>query len=162
MERAAMNELLRGSIAGFVATAPMSLAMRAGEKLVPAHNKGHLPPRQVTESALRKLGLRKLLARDDRRTAALVAHYGFGASAGALLGVVATKASSVPRPVTGAAVGAAVWAASYLGWLPAANLRQNSNDEPAERNLQMISAHLVWGAVAGILLDAMNFDLERR
>jgi hypothetical protein len=47
---------------------------------------------------------------------------------------------------------------SYLGWLPAANLHENSADDPVERNLQMIAAHLVWGAVAGALLDAMSSD----
>jgi len=140
------------------ATAPVSLAMRAGERLIPIHHKGHLPPRQITENLLSKLGLKKFFHREHRKTAALLAHYGFGAAAGALLGATAAKSTSIPKPVAGAAIGILVWGASYLGWLPAVNLRENSADEPAERNLQVIAAHLVWGAVAGALLDAISAE----
>jgi hypothetical protein len=157
-----MNPLVRGSLAGLAATVPMSLAMRAGERFIPLHNKGHLPPRQITESVLAKLGLRKFLHREHRETAALLAHYGFGTAAGALLGLAANKSTSIPKPVVGAATGLAVWAASYIGWLPAANLRRNSAEEPTERNLQMIAAHLVWGAAAGALLEAMTSQRTNR
>jgi uncharacterized membrane protein YagU involved in acid resistance len=151
-----MNSVLRGSLAGLAATAPMSLAMRAGEKFIPVHDKGHLPPRRVTENLLSKLGLRKFLPREHRETAALLAHYGFGAAAGALFGVTAARTTSIPKPVSGAAVGVLVWAASYLAGLPAAGLHANMADEPLERSVQMIGAHLVWGAVAGALLEAMS------
>ena len=156
-----MNSAIQGSLAGLVATAPMSLAMRAGEKLIPLHNKGHLPPRQVTDGLLSKLGWLKFLRREHRETAALVAHYGFGAAAGALVGLTAARTSTVPKPVTGAAVGVFVWAASYLGWLPAIDIRKNMLGEPAERNLQMIAAHIVWGAAAGALLEAMNRQTQQ-
>jgi hypothetical protein len=151
-----MNSVVRGSLAGLAATAPMSLAMRTGEKLIPVHDKGHLPPRQVTEGLLRKLGLRKFLDREHRETASLLAHYGFGAAAGALLGATTARTTSIPKPVTGAAVGVLVWAASYLGGLPAAGLRENMLNEPPERAMQMIGAHLVWGAIAGALFEAMS------
>jgi uncharacterized membrane protein YagU involved in acid resistance len=151
-----MMHVLRGSLAGLIATVPMSLVMRVSERLIPIHNKGHLPPRQITESMLSKLGVRHHLDRNERRAAASIAHYGFGATAGALLGELAARPSTIPKPVVGAVVGSLVWAASYMGWLPLANVRRSAAEEPLERNVQMILAHVVWGAVAGTLLDAME------
>jgi len=87
-----------------------------------------------------------------------LAHYGFGASAGCLLGVVASDPRPLPRPLTGALVGTLVWATSYMGWLPATGIRRNATKEPAGRNVQMVAAHLVWGCIAGALLDRLSVD----
>jgi putative membrane protein len=53
-------------------------------------------------------------------------------------------------------VGSLVWAGSYLGWLPALGLRQSATRDYPSRNIQMIAAHLVWGAVAEALLDGID------
>jgi hypothetical protein len=39
-----------------------------------------------------------------------------------------------------------------------ADIRRSAHQEPAGRNLQMIAAHVVWGCVAGALLDRLNAD----
>ena len=44
-----LQKLLRGALAGFVATAPMSLSMLIGWRLLPKREKYHLPPRLITE-----------------------------------------------------------------------------------------------------------------
>lgn len=152
------RELIEGSIAGLIATAPMTWTMQAGEELVPRTSRGKLPPRQITERILSKTGLRRRLDEDDRSAASVVAHYGFGTAAGCLLGLAATAAPAVPRPAIGVVVGLSVWAGSYMGWLPASGVRRSAHREPAGRNIQMIAAHVVWGCFAGAMLDRLNVD----
>ena len=155
-----IEQVVQGGLAGLVATAPMTAVMRAGERFVPLTNKvanwGHLPPRQITEHALHEIGVNQELDESDRSVAATLAHYGFGTAAGGLLGLAASNLSEVPRPVLGAAFGVGVWAASYAGWLPLVGIRRHATEEPAGRNIQMIAAHIVWGAAAGAALDAMS------
>jgi len=49
------------------------------------------------------------------------------------------------RQGTGAGYGVAVWALSYLGWIPALNVLKPATQHPPRRDLLMIAAHLVWG-----------------
>jgi hypothetical protein len=155
-----LEQMVQGSLAGLVATGPMTAVMRAGERLVPLNNKvadrGKLPPRQITERVLHEAGVNQELGEQQRSAAATLAHYGFGAAAGGFLGLAASELRSVPRPMLGAAVGVAVWAASYAGWLPLVGIRRSATQEPAGRNLQMVAAHVVWGAAAGAALAAMS------
>jgi hypothetical protein len=150
-----MPNLVEGAAAGLVATAPMTWTMWATDRLLPPHAQRRLPPQQVTEELLEKAGLRDELDQPRRSSLATIAHYGFGAAAGGLL-AVAAKNSPLPKPLTGAVVGGLVWAGSYLGWLPALDIRKSATRDYPGRNVQMIVAHLVWGAVAGALLDGGN------
>ncbi|HAE50229.1 MAG: hypothetical protein CMO30_07955 [Tistrella sp.] len=50
-----------------------------------------------------------------------------------------------------------MWAASYLGWIPAARILKPATRHPWRRNLLMIAAHLVWGASLAKGLE----DLDR-
>lgn len=157
-----MREVIEGSLAGLIATAPMTWTMRAGEQLVPRASQGRLPPRQITERVLAKAGVQHKLDEDERSAASMAAHYGFGTAAGCLLGLAAATTPTLPRPAAGILVGLSVWAGSYLGWLPATGIRRSAHREPAGRNAQMIAAHIVWGCVAGALLDCLNVDRNER
>jgi hypothetical protein len=152
-----MTSLVKGCLSGLIATAPMTWTMHSTQGLVPRRQRGRLPPKQITENMLAKAGVRSELDHQGREAAATAAHYAFGATAGALLGPLAAR-TPLPSPLCGAAVGLAVWGASYLGWLPAAGVRRSATREPAGRNIQMIAAHLVWGCVAGALLDRVGVD----
>jgi uncharacterized membrane protein YagU involved in acid resistance len=155
-----LEQAIQGGLAGLVATGPMTAVMRAGERLVPITGKvadrGKLPPRQITERVLHEAGVRHEFDERERSAAATIAHYGFGTAAGGLLGLAASSLKATPRPVLGAAVGVAVWAASYAGWLPLTGMRRSASEEPAGRNVQMIAAHIVWGVAAGAALDVMS------
>jgi uncharacterized membrane protein YagU involved in acid resistance len=50
-----------------------------------------------------------------------------------------------PSKKSGAVAGAAVWLASYMGWIPAVGILEPATKHPARRNGLMIAAHLVWG-----------------
>jgi hypothetical protein len=50
----------------------------------------------------------------------------------------------------------AVWAGSYLGWLPAAGILSPATEHPARRNALMIASHVVWGAAAGVIVERLS------
>jgi uncharacterized membrane protein YagU involved in acid resistance len=93
----------------------------------------------------------------DRRQATTLAHYGYGTAMGAIYGVVQrhVRMRSVPA---GIAFGLGVWAVSYLGWLPTFGWRASAGRQSVRRNLMMIAAHIVWGAVLGASRSGQNSD----
>lgn len=127
-----MKRVVHGAIAGFCATMAMTVAMRALDQQLNLKDQYPLPPREITQD---------LLHSGDRQAAplTLLAHFGFGALAGALYG-------TLPRKVPGVLFGPVVWGASYLGWVPLTGILKPATRHPAGRNLLMIAAHFVWGA----------------
>jgi len=134
-----------GAIAGIVATAPMTLAMRYLHERLPPERGYPLPPRELVErSFLKRLG--------PSGDMTIIAHFLYGAAAGAIFAGLWRR----PRLVTGAAYGAGVWAASYLGWIPAVSLLRSAHRHPMERNLLMLGVHLVWGSCLAASLTEMD------
>lgn len=130
------SRLLLGAIAGFAATAAMTAVMSRLHARLPADERYPLPPREISERSIR-------MSDDEAmKDAATAAHMAYGAASGAALAAVDPGAS----PLRGAAEGAAIWAASYFGWIPAAGILRPAHDHPFRRNALMIAAHLVWGA----------------
>ena len=150
-----MARLLTGTIAGFGATVPMTLAMVAMHRRLPRRQRYPLPPRQITMTAAAKIGARKHLDESERTGLTLLAHFGYGAAVGALFGLVAPREMSRAIPA-GIAYGLLVWAGSYLGLLPALRLLSPATRHPKERNALMIAAHVVWGATVGALSPVLR------
>jgi uncharacterized membrane protein YagU involved in acid resistance len=148
------TRLLLGGIAGFVATLPMTATVRLIHRQLPPRERYPAPPRELIDSASGAAGAD--LDDETARDITLAAHYLYGASAGAAV------AALVPRPsvAVGAAAGAAVWAASYLGWIPAVGLLEPATGHPARRNAMMVGAHFVWGAAAALALRELYRDRE--
>jgi uncharacterized membrane protein YagU involved in acid resistance len=151
------NRLLTGAFAGLVATVPMTAAMTAMHRRLPAPQRYPLPPRRVTMRAAGKAGVREHLDEPARKAATMVSHFGYGTAVGSLFGAIAPR-----DPVRGVALGAGfgllVWTVSYLGLLPALDLHPPATKEPAGRNGLMIGAHLVWGATLGALVGTLRRD----
>lgn len=128
-----MQRALFGALAGLSATMAMTAAMRHLFTRLDQRDRYPLPPREITED---------LLPATRRTLPALtmLAHFGYGALAGAFYGLLPR------RKMTGVLYGTAVWAASYLGWIPGLRILKPATHHPLERNLLMIAAHLVWGA----------------
>ena len=137
--------LTRGAAAGAVATAAMSALMLAAGR---AGVMGRQPP----EAIVRRAGA--LTAGEPRgRLAdvlAAVAHLGFGAGTGAAYALLPRSTRPVLR---GVAVGEAVYAVSYAGWVPALGALPPADRDRRPRQLVMAAAHLVYGAVLGVLDD---------
>ena len=146
-----------GGVAGLAATVPMTLAMTAMHRRLPARQRYPLPPRQITMNAARKAGVdvREDLDEEERTGLTLLAHFGYGTAVGALYGPLAPKhlGASVAG---GVGWGLAVWAGSYLGLLPALNLLPPATRHPPRRNALMIASHVVWGAATGALVGLLR------
>lgn len=133
----------------------MTVAMAAMHKMLPAGEQDSLPPRQITENAAASAGVDLGPDEETHQAAALAAHFGYGAAAGALYATYAGS-TGLPRAAEGMMYGVMVWGGSYLGLLPGAGLYRSATQESASRNVLMISAHLIWGASLGVLLPSLS------
>jgi uncharacterized membrane protein YagU involved in acid resistance len=142
--------LLRGGIAGFIATAPMTIAMELIFRLLPRHEQYDLPPGEnVTTIFKQKLGWYEM-NRTQYRVITAIGHFSYGALAGTVYGAIAHRLR-LPPLLKGMLYAMAVWSFSYLGWLPAAKVLRPATEHPPRRTALMIISHLVWGAVVGLI-----------
>jgi hypothetical protein len=142
------TRLLLGAVAGVTGAAAMTACMARLHDRLPAAERYPLPPREIT-------GVLAGGGRHERRAGlgdlAVIAHFGFGAAAGALL-----AAGRLPaRPAVGALAGLGVWAGSYFGWAPLLRILGPVREHPPRRTGLMVAAHLVWGAVTAITLHEL-------
>lgn len=150
-----------GSLAGLIATAPMTAVMAAIHRGLPAaQRKRRLPPEQITLALAEKAAVDDNLDRRGEKLLTGVGHFGYGAVCGAAYGLYADRTHSLhgrgPDPlIAGPTFGLVVWAASYLGWLPALDVRRSATKEHAGINTMMIAAHLVWGATTAVAYDGL-------
>lgn len=147
-----LPRLAIGAASGFVATGAMTAAMLGMQQLLPKPEQYPLPPRRIVARLTRWLGIRRDLDKVSLDALTGVAHFGYGTSMGALYGPVGL-ALPVPGLVSGIGWGLAVWAASYLGLLPALNILSSALHHPPKRDALMIAAHVVWGATLGIVSE---------
>lgn len=145
------NDAIVGLAAGVIATVPMTVAMEGLHDALAEHD-GPLPPREVTEGLLDRIGAQNLPDRPRQRLTFLL-HFTYGGAAGALFGILAPR--RVPEATAaGTLYGLAVWTGSYIGLLPATHLRRHARHDSAERTTMMVAAHLVWGATLGMLVGS--------
>ena len=135
------TRLVLGAVAGFVATLPMSIAMRKLHGSLPEEERYPAPPRELIDSTTEEA-----VPEEPARDLTIVAHHLYGAATGALVAAALPRAGAV----SGAAAGVAVWTGSYLGWIPTVGLLRPATDHPERRNGMMIAAHLVWGAATAL------------
>ena len=148
------SRMLIGGIAGFVGTLAMTAAMSRLHRMLPARERYPLTPREIVDSLAERsdtpLGEPAAL---DTTTAS---HFLYGAAAGSLIGAADPRVG----PATGAAAGVAVWAVSYLGWIPGVGILKPATDHPRRRNALMIGAHLVWGAATALAMRELLLARE--
>jgi uncharacterized membrane protein YagU involved in acid resistance len=143
-----IQEVWKGTLAGFVATVPMTIFMLATQRFLPRRQQYRLPPEMITSELAHRAHVRHHLNKQQVVGATLVSHFGYGAAMGAAYGPL-QKRVPLPAIVQGVMYGIVVWAASYLGLLPALGISASGHREPMRRNLMMIVAHVVWGAALG-------------
>lgn len=151
-----MNRLLAGAIAGTAATVPMTALMVYLHRRISPGERRMLPPKQVAGKMASDVGAEELVDREDELLATTgVTHFGYGAATGAVYATIAPYID-LPAEAKGTAIGLAVWAGSYLGWLPAAGVRPPATRRPASENGMMIAAHIVFGIALGKLTESLE------
>lgn len=142
---------VRGAIAGTVATlahtAVMAFAARRGTL-------GEPPPKKITRGALRAVAPEAARHEPALNGATVLMHVGFGAAMGALYASLAPRRAQGSVPL-GLAFGTAVWAVSYMGWVPALGLMPTPQHDRRGRPTAMIGAHLAFGAALALTLRAL-------
>jgi hypothetical protein len=149
-----MNRLLTGAVAGLGATIPMTVAMKLMHDQLPEGEQYPLPPRPIAMTVADKAGVDDELDETGRRGFTAVSHFAFGTASGALFGLVA-PAAPLAAPAAGVAYGVALWAGSYLGWVPALGILPPATRHPPRRTALMVAAHVVWGVAAGLLFSRL-------
>lgn len=145
-----LPRLAIGAASGLVATGAMTVAMLGMQQLLPKREQYPLPPRRIVARISCWLGIRRDLDKTSLDALTAVAHFGYGTSMGALYGPIGL-ALPIPGVISGVAWGLVVWAASYLGLLPALNILSSALHHPPKRDALMIAAHIVWGASLGFV-----------
>lgn len=143
-----MHVLLAGGLAGLIATVPMSAVMKAAQLALPRWQQYALPPEQITNELAERTGVARHLDRSEKKGVSLFNHFVYGTGMGIAYGGFSLLVA--PSALTGVAFGLGVWGASYLGWLPALNMRAAANHEPLGRNVMMVVSHAVWGLALGV------------
>lgn len=144
------NSIVKGALAGFVATLPMTIFMLATQRFLPKRQQYELPPEMITKDLAHRTHIRHRLNKQLILVATTASHFGYGAAMGAAYGPL-QKRVPLPALAQGVLYGLLVWAASYLGLLPLLGISASGQREPVRRNLMMIAAHVVWGAALGAM-----------
>jgi putative membrane protein len=148
-----MNRILVGVIAGFIATAPMTLLMMAWHRRLPRNEQYPLPPHEITMNAAEDAHVEEVVETPERQLeATLAAHFAYGGAAGGLYALVAPSVPLTPV-IRGSLFGLTVWTVSYLGLMPAIGWHRSATEEPAGRNALMLTANMFWGGVTAVLSD---------
>jgi uncharacterized membrane protein YagU involved in acid resistance len=145
------KQLVRGLVAGTVATVPMTVVMLKLHHW-PYPERDSLPPEQITQEIAAQTGIKKYLNGSQQQALTIASHFGYGAGTGALYSLLFARLP-VHRVAKGAIWGIIVWAVSYLGWLPAADILPPATEHSKRRNWLMIISHLVWGVSTAYLAE---------
>lgn len=144
-----MNRLLKGFMAGMLATLPMTACM-----WMFGHRR-KLPPVEITENLQEKTDLPETEPGDmpsGFSPLSLTLHFLYGGLCG---GIYQALSPNVPgKPVVkGLGYGTLVWSGNYLGLLPALRLYPTPDKKPAKISGVMILSHLIWGSSLGLAAE---------
>lgn len=137
-----MKTLVRGSVAGLLATGAMTVALYAAKAAGLLQTP---PPKEITGRAQAHAGVSPAEEPEEAFTLSWVAaHLGFGMAGGA---VYAHIKGLIPGDAwqRGLLYGGAVWTVSYLGLMPSLGLYPWPSEDSTTRTAALIAAHAVYG-----------------
>lgn len=150
-----LEDAAGGALAGMQATGTMTAMLGAAQRIGLL---GRFPPKKIVDRALAATGKRHRTSKPARHALTALAHVGFGMAAGALFAVIYRRTRDLPAPaaVQGALYGAAVWALSYQGWVPALGIMPPPERDRPGRPAAMFLSHLLYGAKLASGLQARS------
>ena len=149
-EKRDQRPLLGGAIGGFIAGAPMGMFMLAVHSFLPKWQQYPLPPLLIVKSLASRVGLKKEMTGQQERISTVVAHFIYSGFVGIFYRPL-TKKIALPTLIRGTIFGVLIWGISYLVLVPLLNIPRSSSaqEQPLQRNLMMIVAHIIWGVITG-------------
>ncbi len=145
-----MNRLVRGAVAGVVATLPMTLLILAGRAAGLLRTP---PPAEMAKNLAHRADGEEALRSPIFQAGWLAGHVAIGAACGTAY-ALARPILPASRTANGLAYGGAVWSLGYLGLMPALHLYPWPDEDSRSRMAVMIAAHAVYGIALA--------DVERR
>jgi putative membrane protein len=97
-----------------------------------------------TADVIARVTTQRQLSRREKQIGGPAVHYAFGASAGALYGLLSAHTPAVQRGA-GVPFGIAVWLVADEVMLPLLRLAKGPRAYPAAVHLEMLAAHIVFG-----------------
>ena len=153
-----LTRLLQGAAAGFAATVALQGLRTASERWIPA-SMGPVrgdPGVFMVQQAQDALPPSKADSSPD--AAETAAAKGLAVGYGVLPGVLyaALRPEGGNPLVGGAALGVGVWAAGYLGWLPAAGLMPPITEQSAEEAVGPLVRHALYGVAVAAFYSRLR------
>jgi uncharacterized membrane protein YagU involved in acid resistance len=146
-----MNSLINSGLAGFLATAPMTLVIFGGRALRLLRTP---PPVQITANAQWRLANDEDAPEDIPgsvfQASWLLSHFSYGASCGSLYPLLDPLLLR-PLVLRGLAYGLAVRGVSYINLMPQLRLYSPVREDRLSRTAVMIAAHVVYGVALSVL-----------
>src|SRR5436853_1439401 len=135
------QRVLLGAAAGFGATMVLHQVMTLTGKAIPDSK----PPTRQDPGKFMIAKVEKIVHLPEKLEPAAVKslQLGYGMTSGALYGAIRNRTASTL--LDGALLGIAVWAAGYLGWLPATDLMPPITQQSARQVAVPIFTHIVFG-----------------
>ena len=146
-QRGLLSRLALGAVAGAAGTMVMQGMMEASGKYLPESK----PPikKDPGEFMVEKVPLPEAI----RPWAAKSLHLGYGMTSGMIYGALRARRGS---PVfDGALLGIGVWAAGYLGWLPATDLMPPIHKHEPQQIAVPIVQHALFGVAVAAAYDGL-------
>jgi putative membrane protein len=133
----------------------MTLFMLLMQQLLPKWQKYALPPERITTELAKRAEVGKFMNKPQRVGIALITHFGYGSNMGMFYEPLSRRVN-LPPALKGAIFGMLVWVGSYFGIAPTMKLSDAAPNQPLQRNIMMIGAHLIWGTTLGIAEDFLE------
>ena len=156
-----MNRILHviqhGAYAGALATTAMTGVMKAGQWTGFYHL--DIAPKEITEVALDKAGLRQQMSEGEEIGLTAINHWAYGMGGGAVFGLLRRRLDPpLPGAIQGIIFALGIWVISYMGWVPAVGLMPAVWNQRPDRALELLLAHVVYGATLGFTFDALEHE----
>ena len=150
-----LQVMMHGAYAGALATTAMTGLMKAGQWM--GFYRLEIAPKQITERALDKAGLQRQTSEDEEILLTALNHWAYGTGSGILFGILRRRLDlTLPGSIQGIIFGLALWVISYMGWVPAVGLMPAVWNQRRDRAIELVLAHVVYGATLGFSFDAME------
>ena len=150
-----LQVMMHGANAGALATTAMTGLMKAGQWM--GFYRLEIAPKQITERVLDKAGLQRQTNEDEEILLTALNHWAYGTGSGILFGILRRRLDlTLPGSIQGIIFGLALWVIGYMGWVPAVGLMPAVWNQRRDRAIELVLAHVVYGATLGFSFDVME------